>query len=78
MTDKPPANMVTMIPAVMDALVQAFPGCAITLLVSPYNAPPGAWTNYASTGSRPDMIAYMKEIVARLEGRVIEAPERPQ
>jgi hypothetical protein len=78
MTDKPPANMVTMIPAVMDALVQAFPGCAITLLVAPYNAPEGSRTNYASTGSRADMIAGMKEIVARFEGRVIEAPERPQ
>lgn len=62
----------------MRGLEGIFPGCAITLLIAPFEAPPGARVNYVSNAKRPDMIAMLKEITARLEGRAHDAPERPQ
>lgn len=60
------------------ALVAAFPGCAVTLLIAPFNGPEGSRTNYVSNVQRADMIVCMKEVVARFEGRVPETPWRPQ
>lgn len=62
----------------MRALVKVFPGCAITLLVSPFNAPEGARTNYVSNANRADMLVAMKEIVARFEGRGHDTPKMRQ
>lgn len=62
----------------MRALVDLFPGCAITLLISPFNAPEGARTNYVSNANRADMLVALKEIVARFEGRGHDAPEMRQ
>ncbi len=64
--------------ATMSALVEMFPGCAITLLISPFNAPEGARTNYVSNANRADMLTAMKEIVARFEGRGHDAPKARQ
>lgn len=60
------------------ALVAAFPGCGVTLLIAPLNAPEGSRTNYISNIQRADMIVFMKEVIARLEGRVSETPGSPQ
>jgi hypothetical protein len=63
---------------VMKWLVNVFPDCAITLLVSPLNAQEGVRTNYISNGRREDMIVALKEIVARFEGRAHNAPDGKQ
>ncbi len=63
---------------VMGVLVKAFPGCAITLLISPFSAPEGARTHYVSNANRADMLVALKEIVARFEGRGHDAPEMKQ
>jgi hypothetical protein len=39
------------------------------LLVFPFDAPPGARTNYISNADRATMVVALKEIVARFEGR---------
>jgi hypothetical protein len=62
----------------MRALEDAFPGCAIALLVAPFNGPPGARVNWVSNGNREDMAVLMKEMLARWEGRRHEAPETKQ
>ena len=62
----------------MQALVNLFPNCAITLLIAPTNAPEGARTNYVSNANRADMLSALKEIVARFEGRAHDAPETGQ
>lgn len=64
--------------AVMKVLTQAFPGCAVTLLIAPLNAPEGSRTNYISNADRADMMACLKEITARFEGRGHDAPEARQ
>lgn len=48
------------------------------LLVFPFDGPEGARTNYVSNADGGDMIAALKEIVGRLEGRVHDAPTAPQ
>ncbi len=48
------------------------------LLVFPTDEPEGSRVNYVSSCSRRDMIAAMKEVVARLEGRAHPAPEAKQ
>ena len=64
--------------AAMRDLVKAFPDCAITLLVTPFDAQAGARTNYISNGCREDMLAALKEIVARFEGRALGLTETKQ
>jgi hypothetical protein len=63
---------------VMKALEDIIPGCAIVLLVAPFNAPEGARVNYISNGKRETMLVLLKEFVARAEGRAHDAPERKQ
>ena len=46
------------------------------LLAFPFGAEPGRRVNYASNAERADMLAALKEIVARFEGRVIETDTR--
>lgn len=43
------------------------------LLVFPFDGPKGARTNYVSNADRSTMLAGLKEIVARFEGRYQEA-----
>ena len=62
----------------MAALEKIFPGCALVLLVAPFNAPKGARVNYVSNSKREDIVVLLKEVVARFEGRAHDAPERPQ
>lgn len=54
----------------MSGLVKIFPGCAVTLLVAPFNASQGSRVNYVSNAERADMLTALKELVARFEGRV--------
>jgi hypothetical protein len=37
------------------------------LLVMPFDGPPGARTNYISNAEREDVVAMLKEVVARFE-----------
>ena len=53
----------------MRGLIKIFPGCAITLIVAPFDAPPDQRTNYVSNADRADMLVLLKEVVARFEGR---------
>ncbi len=39
------------------------------ILVMPFNAKEGERTNYVSNASRPDILAALKEVVARFEGQ---------
>lgn len=63
---------------IMKSLDESMPGHGITLLVFPKSGPKGARVNYVSNCHRPDMIAAIKEVVARLEGRAHDAPETRQ
>lgn len=53
--------------ATMEALVEFYPGCHVTLLISPMNLETGKHdqVNYISTANRDEMIAVMKEFIAR-------------
>jgi hypothetical protein len=62
----------------MNDLVDTFPDCAVILLVAPFNAPKGARTNYISNGKREDIVVYLKELVARFEGRVVPGTDQVQ
>jgi hypothetical protein len=67
--------------AALDMLVPLFPDCAVAILAAPIGAPPGARVHWGSNGHREDMLAMMKEFIARAEGRAIgdhDAPERVQ
>lgn len=64
--------------SVMSVLVEAFPKCAIALMVAPFDAPVGARVNWISNGKREDMVVMLKEVVARFEGRKHDAPESKQ
>lgn len=64
--------------AVMERLVGVFPGCAVAVLVAPFDAPKDARVNWVSNGKREDMLVMMKELIARFEGRVQDTPEAPQ
>lgn len=48
------------------------------IFVFPFDQPHGARTNYVSNADRATMIAAMKEVVARFEGRGHDAPELEQ
>lgn len=64
--------------AAMQGLTTIFAKCGIVLLVAPVGAPKGARVNYVSNCDRAEMIAMMKEVVARFEGRSHDAPESKQ
>ena len=51
--------------AVMDALVQVYPGCAICLMVAPFGAAPDRRVNYIGNANRADMMAMMEEVIQR-------------
>lgn len=53
--------------ATMRGLTKIFPGCHVTLLVAPPDLETGKHdtANYISTADRADMIAVMKEFIAR-------------
>lgn len=62
----------------MDDLIEAFPGCAVVLVIAPFDAPRGARTNYIGNGQREDIKVLLKELLARWEGRAHDAPGRAQ
>lgn len=64
--------------AAMHGLTQIFPGCAIALVVAPFDAPVGGRANWVSNAKRDDMLVLLKEIVARFEGRAMDAPGAKQ
>lgn len=53
-------------------------GYAFALFVFPFDMPEGARTNYVSNADKKDMVAALKEVVARFEGRGHNAPEGRQ
>ena len=61
---------------VAKALDQVFKGCGWTLLVFDWGDK--GRMNYISNAQRQDMIACMKEFIAKDEGRHHEAPETKQ
>jgi hypothetical protein len=63
--------------AAMQALEEAFPGTGIALLMWPKDRDEQR-VNYIGNCPRPDMLAAMKEIVARWEGRGHDAPKATQ
>jgi hypothetical protein len=67
-----------MLQAIMSGLVKVLPDCSITLLVAPFGGKPGQRVNYVSNSDRGDMIAMMREVLARFEGRAHDAPESKQ
>jgi hypothetical protein len=58
----------------MQGLERIFPGCALVLLVAPFGGPPGARTNYVSNAKRGDITVFLREVLARFEGRGHDAP----
>lgn len=62
----------------MKQMEQLFPGCALVLLVAPFEAPAGARVNYIGNGKRDDIRVMMREVVARFEGRAHDAPATKQ
>lgn len=70
--------MGSMMQAAMEGLTKIFAKCGIVLLVAPFDAPKGARVNYVSNADRQEMIAMMKEAIARFEGRAHSGPERKQ
>ena len=63
----------------MDATRAVFPpDTGIVVLAFPFNGPAGKRTNYIGNGKREDILAALKEVVARWEGRAHDAPARKQ
>ena len=54
------------------------PKVGFILLTAEFGKIDGGRVNYISNGERADMIAMMREYLARLEGRYQDGPERPQ
>lgn len=48
------------------------------LLVAEFDRIEGGRVNYVSNGEREDMVAMLREYLARLEGRYVETPEARQ
>lgn len=69
-----------MMNTIMEALVNTFPGCGITLMVFDLGDDPGAKNrmNYISNADRSDMLTAMREFIAKHEGRLMDPPGRPQ
>ncbi len=67
--------------AAMAALDEAWNGCAevptvgIVILTFPLNEQVDGRVNYISNAAREDMLVLFKEIAARWEGRLLDAPE---
>jgi hypothetical protein len=61
---------------VMEALTELFPDSGVALLVFEFGHT--GRVNFISNADRSDMIAAMKEFIARNEGRVPDAPKTPQ
>jgi predicted component of type VI protein secretion system len=56
----------------LDKVFENRPGdktIGFALFVFPFGAPKGARTNYVSNAERADMVAALKEVLARFEGR---------
>lgn len=68
--------------AAMNALAEAIDdvlgGLGFALLVFELNKVEGGRVNYISNAKREDMLAAMREFVARSEGRVHESPKEQQ
>ena len=58
--------------ATMKGLTGMYPGYGIVLLIMDPGSEEGRRTNYVSNCDRADMLAALKEITARFEGRVQE------
>lgn len=58
--------------AAMTGLEEIFPGCALVLMVTPFDKPKGI--NYVSNGTRESVQAALRELLARWEGRAHAAP----
>lgn len=59
----------------VDALINPSAGKrqnGFVLLVFPFDKPAGARTNYVGNTDRKEIVAALKEIVARFEGRVVD------
>lgn len=56
------------------------PALGFILLTAEFGKIDGGRVNYISNGERADMIAMLREYLARVEGRYVEfpAPEKPQ
>lgn len=59
-------------------LKDIFPNDGFCLLVFAFDDEPGKRMNYISNANREDMITAMKELIANMEGRVIDAPKTKQ
>ncbi|WP_235890534.1 hypothetical protein [Martelella alba] len=53
-------------------------GVGFVLLVAEFGKIDGGRVNYISNGSREDMVAMLREYLARLEGRAADGPETRQ
>lgn len=58
--------------AVAEALDDVFRPAGFALLIFPLNEPHEGRVNYISNANREDMLAAMKEFIARNEGRVVD------
>ena len=54
---------------IMNAIVPALPGCGVVLFVFPIGAEEGNRVNYISNVPRSDMVAALREVLARFESR---------
>lgn len=54
------------------------PKVGFILLTAEFGKIDGGRVNYISNGEREDMIAMLREYLARVEGRYQDGPERPQ
>lgn len=62
--------------AIMKALAELFPGMGIALMIFDFGDK--GQLNYISNAERADVIAALKEFIARQEGRMPDAPKTPQ
>lgn len=54
------------------------PKLGFILLVAEFGKIDGGRVNYISNGQRADMLAMLREYLARIEGRYVEPTEAPQ
>lgn len=64
--------------ALAEGISEVLGGLGFALLVFELNKVEGGRVNYISNAKREDMLAAMREFVARAEGRVHESPKEPQ
>lgn len=58
----------------MPDLIALFPRCAVVLLVTPFDCTGGSPLHFSSNGSREDVLAVLKELIGKEEGRSHAAP----